>query len=90
MYIDRGKESEDENKKIFDEFYVRKDDIEKNFGDKLSWERLDNKRACRIAKSITVGGYRDHEKWNSTMDNMIDTMIRLEKVLSPIISKIKI
>lgn len=90
LYIDRGKESEGENKKIFDEFYLHKDDIEKNFGDKLSWERLDNIRACRIAKSITVGGYRDPEKLDSTMDNMIDAMIRLEKALSPIISKIKI
>lgn len=90
LYIDRGKESEDENKKIFDEFYVHKDEIEKTFGDKLSWERLDNKRARRIAKSITVGGYRDPEKWDSTIDAMIDAMIRLEKTLSPIISKMKI
>ena len=80
----------EENKKIFDEFYVHKDEIEKTFGDKLSWERLDNKRACRIAKSITVGGYRDPEKWDSTIDAMIDAMIRLEKTLSPIISKMKI
>lgn len=36
LYIDRGKESADESKKIFDEFYVHKDEIEKTFGDKLS------------------------------------------------------
>ncbi len=90
LYIDRGKESETENKKIFDDLYKHKDEIEKTFGHELSWERLDNKRACRIAKSITVGGYRDPEKWDNIIDNMIDYMIRLEKALSPIISKMKI
>jgi hypothetical protein len=90
LYIDRGKESEDENKKIFDDFISHKDEIEKSFGDKLNWERLENKRACRISKSITTGGYRDPEKWDSTIDNMIAAMISLEKALAPIISKMKI
>lgn len=90
LYIDRGKESEDENKKIFDELYYHKDEIEETFGDKLNWQRLDNKKACRISKSITLGGYRDPEKWDDTIDAMIDSMIRLEKALSPTISKMKI
>ncbi len=90
LYIDRGKESADENNKIFDYFCDHKDDIEKSFGEKLSWERLENKRACRIAKTISLGGYRDPEKWDSAIDAMIDAMIRLEKALAPIIMKLKI
>ena len=40
------------------------------------------KGRVRIAKSIKGGGYRDPEKWDSTMENMIDAMIRLEESLS--------
>lgn len=90
LYIDRGKDSENENKQIFDDLHKNKNEIEKSFGDKLSWERLEGKRACRIAKLITAGGYRDENKWDEVIDHMIEEMIKLEKTLSPFISTLKI
>lgn len=91
LYIYRGKDSENENKAIFDAIYESKDDIESAFGDTLEWLRLDAKRACRIIKSIELGGYRDDEsKWLEIQDSMIDTMIRLEKALKPYIERLKI
>lgn len=89
LYIDRGKDRGEQNKQIFDSLFKRKEEIEEVFGDALDWERLESKRACRIRKRITVGGYRDEEdKWPKIQEAMIDAMMRLEKALRPYINKL--
>ena len=91
LYIDRGKEAEKENKAIFDKLAASKAMIEKSFGNKLEWERLETKRACRIKKRINVGGYRDpEEKWPVIHNARIDAMMRLEKSLRPHITKLRL
>lgn len=87
--IDRGKDSEEQNKAIFDEFQGHKDDIEAKFGGSLDWQPLQGKQVCRIRKNIDVGGYADEERWPQIHDAMIDAMIRLEKALQPHIARIK-
>lgn len=89
LYIDKDKDSGSENKRIFDELYKNKESVEKSFGTSLTWERLDNKRASRIARYFESGGYRDQEKWSQIADEMIDAMIALEGSLAPFIVKIK-
>ncbi len=89
LYIDRGKDADDENKTIFDKFAASKDVIEAAFGDPLEWQRLEGKRACRIKKEILLGGYRDEAKWSEIQDTMIDAMIRLENALKPHIAKLQ-
>jgi hypothetical protein len=81
IYLDRGKESVEPNinKIRFDRLLKHKKEIEDKFGDKLSWERLDNKRASRIAVYFEFGGLHDQDKWEKLQDKMIDAMIRLEK-----------
>ena len=90
LYIDRGKESEEENKKIFDELQKRRQEIEKDFGDKLRWERLDDRRASRISKRFNSTSLNDKDKWGKLQDDMIDNMIRLEKALKKHIKALKI
>ena len=91
LYIDRGEDSEDENKQIFDSLAQSKDNIESVFGSSLEWQRLEGKRACRIKKQIERGGYRDDPStWPSTHEVMIDAMIQLEKAFRPHISKLEV
>lgn len=90
LYIDRGKDSAEENKRIFDQLAGHKEAIESSFGEPLEWQRLDNRRACRIRKVVTLGGYRDEEKWSRVQDEMIDAMVRLEKALGPHIAELAI
>jgi hypothetical protein len=46
LYIDRGER--EENKSIFDQLYAKRKSIEAAFGGELTWQRLDEARACRI------------------------------------------
>lgn len=46
LYIDLGTATQ--NKSVFDRLEARKDDIEQKTG-KLEWQRLDQKKACRIS-----------------------------------------
>jgi len=90
LYIDRGKGQDEANKKIFEQLFKHKEDVESVFGGPLEWERLEGKRACRIRKVINIGGYRDEERWPQIHEAMVDAMIRLEKALKPYISKLNI
>lgn len=90
LYIDRGKEAESENKAIFDKLAESKDGIEAAFGGPLDWQRLEGRRACRIKKDISLGGYRDESKWPEIQVAMMDAMIGLEKALKPHIAKLKV
>jgi hypothetical protein len=88
LYIDRGKDSDKENKALFDKLTARKREIEKAFGGALEWQRLDTKRACRIRKTISEGGWKDPQKWDEASKTTVDAMVRLEKALSPQIQSI--
>ena len=89
LYIDRGKEGEEENQKIFDQLNSHKQEVESSFGETLEWQPLEGKRACRIRKIITIGGYRDDEKWPEIYEQMVDAMVRLEKSIGPFIGKLE-
>lgn len=90
LYIDRGKDAENENKTIFDQLLAAKEDIERVFGEPLEWQRLEERRACRIRKKLTIGGWRDDPaRWPDVYTAMVDAMIRLEKALKPHIQKLK-
>jgi hypothetical protein len=90
LYMDRGKDSGVENKTMFDSLEKSKREIEEAYGGKLEWQRLDEKRACRIRDRFDNGGYLDEAKWPETQEKMISAMVRLEKALSPHIAKLKV
>jgi len=88
--IDRGKDLEEENKKIFDNLFNHKDEIEAIFEGKLTWQRLDDRRSSRICKIYDYAGLNDKEKWDKLQNEMIDDMIKLEKAFKKYISALKI
>jgi Domain of unknown function (DUF4268) len=91
LYIDRGKDSEEENKAIFDKLQASQAAVEKAFGGPLSWERLEGKRACRIRFTQTGGGYRSpEEKWPELQDGIIGAMTRLEQALRPFLKQLNL
>jgi uncharacterized protein DUF4268 len=79
LYIDKGNQTE--NKKMFDYLFECKDDIEKAFGSNMSWERLDEKRASRIAvyKDGTIDDKEaqlfEHQAW------AIEKLLKFKHVL---------
>ncbi|MCD6392424.1 MAG: DUF4268 domain-containing protein, partial [Planctomycetes bacterium] len=84
LYIDLGKDKEKENLAFFEKLEKQKPRIEKVFGGKLEWQRLEGKRSCRIKKELKVGGYRDDElKWIRIHEAAVDAMIKLNKALNP-------
>jgi hypothetical protein len=89
LYIDRGEENEQENKRIFDDLHSKREEIEKAFGGNLNWERLDNRRASRISMRMDVGGYRDEDKYPQIQEAMVDAMCRFENSLRSHIASLK-
>lgn len=91
VYIDRGKEGDEENESIFDQLHAHKEEIEKAFGGSLNWERLENRRACRIKYMSDTGGYRSPEdEWPRIQDIVIHAMDCLEKAIKPFLGRIKL
>lgn len=87
VYMSRS--SKELNKLIFDELYSKKTEIEKVFGDSLQWERLDNKKACRIKHELNDVDYFNRDDWKKMIAFMVDSMQRLEKSFREPIQKLK-
>ncbi len=89
VYLDRGKDYPTLNKERFDDLYKHKEEIERVFGDQLSWERLDKRRASRIAFRIKGIGLKDKDRWPELQVRMIDAMIKLERAIKPFVKQLK-
>jgi len=79
LYIDTG--DAEENKQFFDSIHAHKVEIEKEYGEGLSWQNLDDKWASRIADIIDCQGLTGKESWCKTQELMIEKMIRFEKTI---------
>jgi len=85
LYIDVG--DGEKNKALFDWLYEQRDEIHSKLGKELEWERLDDKRASRIAV------YRDGSIQSSEEELIdikawhIENLLRFKKILSPLIKK---
>lgn len=78
LYIDQG--DEEKNKALFDLIYQDRENIESQFGEKLEWERLDEKRACRIAIYRDGSIEDDPEKLKEIREWSIQKLLKLKDV----------
>ena len=80
FYLDRGK---DFNKSAFDFLIKDKEQIESALGFELSWERLDNRKASRIA-TYTDGSIEDSDDKLLEIRNwMVDRLLKFKEVFGP-------
>jgi len=78
-----GQKSTDDNKRLFDSLYEKKNEIEKRFGEPLEWQRLDHRQASRICYVIKGIGLEDKKQWEILQDKMIDVLNRLQSAFQP-------
>jgi hypothetical protein len=88
FYIDHGEA--DENKRLFDIFLNKKTEIEEKFGSSLDWQRLDDRKPCRIRYLVHGLGLADQNRWPELQDKLINSIIQLEKVMKPILQNINL
>jgi hypothetical protein len=62
--------------------------IEKEFGNSLVWERLDNKKACRIKYEMSNSDYFNHDDWNKMIEFMAENLPKLINTFSMRLKKI--
>lgn len=77
IYLDAGKDSGSLNKRRFERLKERKEEIERDFGNLLNWERLDEKRASRISFGFEEPVLKNKENWDSIQEKMVDKMVKL-------------
>jgi hypothetical protein len=84
-----SKSSQTENKRIFDELKQYEKEITENFGNELSWERLDNKKMCRVSFYLEGVSLFEKEDWDKMMDLQVENMIKLESSMREPLKKVK-
>jgi hypothetical protein len=77
-----------DNKELFDKLFENKDKLEKELGKRLSWQRLEGKKAARI-KWETQADINDTEKWESQFAWLKEKAELMHKVFSKNIKNTK-
>lgn len=86
IYINRG--TKEENKKIFDYFFLKKDEIEKEFGGQLIWDRMDNNVTCRIKNQLNNIDVSNKDHWNKMISFLIDSVVRMDRAFRKHVSNL--
>ena len=81
LYIDTPDAGE--NQRMFAALFVKKETIEDGFGGQLEWDSKEGRRACRIRKTYTQGGYQDEGDWEAVYEELGEGMAKLERALRP-------
>ena len=79
LYIDLG--DHEKNKYVFDQLFNMKGEIEDSLGQEISWERLDNKRASRLALYIDGSIEESDSELEKVKNWHIEQLLKLKSAL---------
>lgn len=76
------------NEELFDKLFVMKDEIESDFGAELTWQRLDDKKSCRISARLEDVDVKNVEDWDRIIDFHCSAMPRFYDALHDRLNKV--
>ena len=79
LYLRRSDATE--NKWIFNQLERDRQKFEGHFGHKFHWQRLDDKKACRISHSHRFDGF-NRENWPEMIEWLCQHIVRLDEAFS--------
>ena len=84
--VNRG--DKEENKRCFDFLYKMKDKIGTAFGDKLIWERKEDKVTCRIKSVLPGVNVFDKDDWDKMIKFLVNASERMYKAFKNPVGKL--
>lgn len=88
LAIDKSKAGE-QNKRIFDHLYGKKNEIEESFGKEISWRRMDNQISSRIEYNIDCCGLNNKSTWEQGYEIIAEKLVKWDEVFRPYFSEIR-
>jgi hypothetical protein len=68
------------NERRFKSFQSIRPEVEANFGESLDWDYNENRKQQYIRSWCEIGGLLDETKWPDIQKDLIDRMLRMEKL----------
>lgn len=90
LYIDIDTASGEGNADFLRQLESKRSEIEADFGGRLEWEPLPDKRACRISASNPGAGWKDEAQWPTIQESLVRTMIRFERAIRPRLEQLQL
>jgi hypothetical protein len=87
VYIDC--EDRETNNRFFDELHAQREAIEKEFGEPLEWQRLDEKRACRICIHRSGAVEDSDERLEEIRAWLIQRLLKIKQVFAARIASLR-
>lgn len=80
--------TQDENKSIFDALLAKREQIELDFGARMEWERMEDKRMSRIKYELSGVSVFHEEDWEKMIQFMCEVVPKFEAALKKPISQL--
>ena len=81
IWIERGKDWADWNDAVFRHLLTQKDEIEKAFGEPLTWDAKEGNRSRKLAVYMKSGGWGTPEVWPDVIEETVEKMVRFDALL---------